>query len=119
MVGPTVVMFSTSFIAVSPEGFLPVEISDEIEEVEVAISVGTVVDFIVLSNGASVYGTDGKNKNDWGDGDNDVTGDLEAETTSSNSEMLRRPEVVSSASTWIIISLTKPVFSTLEELASM
>ena len=94
------------------------EVSDDIEEVEFAISVGTVVDFIVF-NGASVNGTDGKNKNDWGNGDNEVTGDLEAETTSSNSEMLSRPEVVSSASTWIMISLTKPVVSKLEELTSM
>ena len=63
---------------------LDVEGSGDIEEVEV--STGSVVDFLVFSNGASVNGTERKNSNDCGDEDNDVTGDLEADTTSSSSE---------------------------------
>ena len=51
-----------------------------------------MVDFVVFTRGASVKGTDGKNKNDWDDGDKDVTGDLEAETTSSSSETFKPSE---------------------------
>ena len=60
------------------------------------------MDFVVFTRGASVKGTDGKNKNDWGDGDKDVTGDLEAETTSSSSEIFKPREKETSSGTFVV-----------------
>ena len=84
MVGLSVVMFSSSSSVDFPDCSLEVTCSGNVEEVEV--STGSVVDFVVSSIGASVNGTERKNSNNRGDEDNDVTGDLEAETTSSSSE---------------------------------
>ena len=64
-VGLSFLMFSSSSTLAFPERSL---------DVEVEVSVESVLDFRDLADGASVNGTEGKNTNDLGDGGNDVTG---------------------------------------------